>query len=489
MTKACPSRLALLLCGTLFACQLGGQERVREPLPLDVGISLNNHLGRSSFNLSPDGQWLAHSWATDENVLKGGTFTRTGVSGGDGFDRKQAGLTNVKTGQTILLGRPENFNWAPVWSPDGNRVAYFSDEGGEAGVWIWEKVTNKTWRFPGVIARSFFGFEIVRWSMDSQRLLCKILPEGMTISEANSLLPSEEKPDRFPRTGPNEPSVIVYKSPTNQQVDKSGTADLSNRELGDLAILDLRTHRVTRIASRLKSEWWEFSPDGKYVGYTATLGWELTGQQPIHQIAVYDPATGQTRMLAAKIHLNYGIEVSWSPDSSRIAYIDMAGAKGQLVIMSIADGATRTLSTANMPSFSQDPGCRPPLWDLAAENLYLDDADGKLWRFEVASGRGTAISDIPEHRIGAIVARAGKTTIWTTGSGRTAWVVAHESSGKTAGIFRVDLASGRTSAALEDNRAYADIFNLDANDETGEIAYVAEDQQHLQDAYIFNTPQ
>src|SRR2546429_5415836 len=49
--------------------------------------------------------------------------------------------------------------------------SYYSDEGGEAGIWIWEKATGKSERFPGVIVRSFFGFEIVRWTSDSHRIL------------------------------------------------------------------------------------------------------------------------------------------------------------------------------------------------------------------------------------------------------------------------------------------------------------------------------
>src|SRR5207249_669866 len=38
--------------------------------------------------------------------------------------------------------------------------------------------SGKSERFTGVIVRSFFGFEIVRWTYDSHRILCKILPEG-----------------------------------------------------------------------------------------------------------------------------------------------------------------------------------------------------------------------------------------------------------------------------------------------------------------------
>jgi hypothetical protein len=163
-------------------------------------------------------------------------------------------------------------------------VAYYSDEGGEAGIFVWEKSAKQAERFPGVIPRSFFGFEILRWSSDSQRILCKILPDGMTMAQANALLPNSETPDRFPQTGPNEPVVIVFMSPGEpSEASRKGpgqAADLANRELGDLALLDLRSHRVTRIATHVKPHWWAFSPDEKYVAYTATLGWEPVTHSP-----------------------------------------------------------------------------------------------------------------------------------------------------------------------------------------------------------------
>ncbi len=482
MSKGCPApkRLWLPLYFALFfASSLWAQERSREPLPLDVAVSVNNHSGRSGLDFSPDGQWLALAW--------------NGVSSADEKDRSLAALTNVKTGQVIKLGGSSSSSWSPVWSPDGNRVAYYSDEGGEAGIWIWEKASRKTQRFPGVIPRTFFGFEIVRWSADSQRIFCKILPEGMSVAEANALLPDSESGDRFPKTGPNEPSVIVFNSlekkrdSWKEQAVKSGALDWTNRELGDLAILDLRSHGVTRIAKHVKSAWWAFSPDEKYAAYTSLLGWEPNSQQPIHQIVLDELDSGQTRTLATKIHLGYGIELNWSPDSRQIAYIDSGlGSKGEIVVLSVADGTARTLNGGKTPGFSEGEGERPPLWDALGQNVYAIGNDGKFWKIQVASGQGLAIGDAG-HRITAIVTRAGKPTLWTTDGGRCAWVIARERTGTRAGVFRVDLDSGQIEPAIEDDRRYANLFNLDASEATREIAYVAQDQQHLPDAWVLDT--
>ena len=145
-------------------------------MPLNIAVAASAHDTRSSFNLSPDAEWIAHTWTTDEAVPEGRFYTPTGVSFAGGNKRKQAAVTSIKTGQVVQRGSATTFNWAPVWSPDANRVAYYSHEGGQAGIWIWEKTTGKVERFAGVIPRSFFGFEIVRWSSDKSCDLTALPP-------------------------------------------------------------------------------------------------------------------------------------------------------------------------------------------------------------------------------------------------------------------------------------------------------------------------
>jgi dipeptidyl aminopeptidase/acylaminoacyl peptidase len=121
-----------------------------------------------------------------------------------------ATLSNVRTGEVIRLGSAEAASWAPVWSPDGRRVAFYSDEGGTAGLWIWDRSTGRSTRIPDVIVRPFFGFETVQWAADGRRLIVKALPAGITVAQANGL--EEARPGqarRFPEAGPDEPSVSV----------------------------------------------------------------------------------------------------------------------------------------------------------------------------------------------------------------------------------------------------------------------------------------
>jgi dipeptidyl aminopeptidase/acylaminoacyl peptidase len=77
----------------------------------------------------------------------------------------------------------------------------------------------------------------------------------------------------------------------------------------------------------------------------------------------------------------------------------------------------------------------------------------------------------------AIVARASDPTIW---------VVAQDDSGSKSGFFAVDPSTSRVRPGLQEARAYRGIFNVDVSRATGEIIFVASDQQHLDDLWIYN---
>lgn len=491
-------RIAVLRSTTTIALMLGltgppvfaqASRTAREPLPLEVAASLHTHNARSSFDLSPDGQWVAHTVELDETIARDShRYTATGFPLAEGDSRMQATLTNTRNGEVIHLGGAGSASWAAVWSPDGKRVAFYSDEGGETGIWVWEKATGKAERFPGVIARPFFGFEVVWWTGDSQRLLCKVLPAGMTIKQANALGGDSEGTHRFPAVTPGQPSVFVLRARKETTVETKPKTEGDVRwAVADLAILDLRTRTIARIAERTQPRFYAFSPDEKCVAYTVLKGWEANSQQPSFDLVVYDLARGTTRTLAKNIRLGYGMEWSWSPDSRYLACIASGQVtEGEIVVVSVTDGSAKTLKDKGVPSFAPGEGERPPLWDASGEHLYAL-GDGDLWRVDAASGRGTKVGSISGWEMRAIVTRPELPTIWSNDRGRTAWVTARERAGQKAGILRVDLVTGKTQVALEESKRYYGVFNLDASDVTGEIVFVAKDQQQVGDVWVLNT--
>jgi dipeptidyl aminopeptidase/acylaminoacyl peptidase len=474
--------------------------KLREPLPIEVAVLLHGHNGRSSFDLSPDGQWIAHTVSTDESVPRdtiSQTYSPTGFSFAEGDSRMVIHLTNTKTGEVIQLGGPKSTSWAAVWSPDGSRVAYYSDEGGEAGIWIWERATKKATRFPGVIARPYFGFEFVRWSADGQRIMAKILPEGVTIAQANAIVRDggRSSTPKFKKVGPGEPSVIVRSfEPKTAKGHTTTTTSGRSAPVGDLtyahvdlAILDLRTSSVTRIVRKTPVRVAVFTPDEKTVVYTVLKGWEANTQQSNYDIAAIELAGGAARVLESNARLEYGVEWSISPDGKTVAYIP-SGQLGspELVLVPVAGGGSRTIAGGNLKDSKIGQGEYAPLWDTKGENLYAL-GDGKLWKVTVASGDAKSIGAIPGWTIRATATPFGQPIIASPDGGKTFWVTAREPAGTKAGIFAIDAATGEVREGFKGEQALDGIFNLDLCASTGEIAYVSTDQQHLDDVWMFNT--
>jgi dipeptidyl aminopeptidase/acylaminoacyl peptidase len=257
--------------------------------------------------------------------------------------------------------------------------------------------------------------------------------------------------------------------------------------IGDLAVLDVRTGTVARLVQRTAVRAWAISPDGRQVAYTVLKGAEPNAQQANLDLAVVDLGGGASRTLAVNARLGYGIEWSWSPDGRSIAYISSGQlGTGEIVVLPVAGGTERVLKPAGAPNFGAGEGEYPPLWSADGGHLFAT-ADGSLWRIDAVTGKGAAVANDANWLIRATVTPFGQSTIWSTDGGRTVWVVARNRAGTKAGIHAIDLITGRRRAVLEEMKSYSAIFNLGANERTGQIAFVSTDQQHLHDVWLLDT--
>lgn len=495
--KALAIGASLLVMG-VHAVSAQTPAKIREPLPLEVAASIREHNTRSPINYSSDGEWIAHTIQSDETIPRdtlSDIFAATGFSFAEGDSRMEATLTNTRTGEVIRLGSRTSSSWAPTWSPNGERVAFYSDEGGEAGVWIWEKSTRTSRRFPGVIARPFYGFERPQWSRDGQKLLVKTILEGLTLTQANVLGGKPSGQSGFPAVGPDEPSVIVQRAgfEAEKPVDGKDTTSESARDnmiglSADLALLDLRTQQFTRIARNGPISTYVFSPDETHVIYSMRTGVEPNAQQNLYDLVMVDVSSGATRKVAGNIRGRYGNEWSLSPHGKTIAYIESGqAAKGGVFVIDITTGQQRALEGEGSPNFDHY-GEDAPLWDAGGKHVYaVEPHVGNLWRFDVVSGRGSILAAISGWKMVSIVSPYGQSTMWTTDQGRTAWVTAREQSGREAGIYAVDLNSGKVRAGVREEKTYSEIFSLTASEATGQIAFVSASQQHMHDIWTFDT--
>ncbi len=488
-------RVLLFLGCTCFAIQLSdAQEQLMKPLPIDVLASGRDLVGRIPIDVSPNGEWVAYTYFTDD-TLPGWIYSNTGVPDFDGSRRMAAELRNTRSGETIALGDSHSSSWAPIWSPDGNRLAFYSDEDGEAAPWIWERASRKAHRIPNVIARPYWGWETMRWMSDSRHLLCKILPGGISVAEANSKISNPEAEERltFPAVKSGEPSVLIYKSPRPKDGAKAGEFTGKDRSApdtfaSDLAILDVQTNGVEKIAKDISSRWYEVSPDDHYIAYNTLVKDTVNGWS--YDLKLYDLARRETRVLASNIRLHAGNEMAWSPNSGLIAYHSIVSfpdtraadsGSGQLSVTDIA-GRTREFKSPDGTSFSRQ-SYRGPLWNSEG-SAFFDLSGGKVWRFDIQTGIAAVAVEIPGSRIVSIASRRDRESI-LSGNNRI-WILAHSQDDKKDRLYTADLASGIIETVLDTDQTMRGLFDPIGNESDGRIVFVANDQHHLDDIWGFD---
>ena len=152
---------------------------------------------------------------------------------------------------------------------------FYSDRGGQAQLWVWEKAANRLRQVSELTVQPFFGDEVVRWTPDGRKVLCKVLPEGMTLEDTLDLIvgppkaTNDEKKDSLS-------STLIYRSPMASKQDdcvdcsqeNTLKPDVTNVYLSNLVLIDISDGSVERIARRVKVMDYWLSPDGTKIAFT-----------------------------------------------------------------------------------------------------------------------------------------------------------------------------------------------------------------------------
>jgi dipeptidyl aminopeptidase/acylaminoacyl peptidase len=467
---------------------------VREPLSLEAASAVQRLSARVPLHFSPDGGWVAHTVATHERVARDPAtqaFTATGVALTEGDARMEATIVHTRSGETVRLGGSASSSWSPVWSPDGERVAFYSDEAGEAGLWVWERETGERRRVSEATVRPFFGFEGPRWSLDGERLVVQVVPEGMSVADANARDPfgSGNGSSRSDAS-----SVVVRRAGFGPADGAEGAGPASGGlpsgfldfRAVDLAVIDVATGEEVRIARGSAVGFHRWSPDGRSVAYTAMTGMVPNSQQAVYDLVLHDLESSSSRTLVRELRLAYGIEWEWSPDGSHLAYVSSGSmGSGEIVLVSPADGTETILGDDDTPSFDRGAGEVPPLWSADGSQVFAV-GDGEVWRLEVATGKAERVAEIPGWRVVMIASAPDRSTVHSTDRGRTLWVLARSGDGRSA-IHAVDLETGATRLALEESKSYRwPAFSFTGSDATGELAFISTDLQTLDDVWLLD---
>lgn len=180
---------------------------------------------------------------------------------------------------------------SPSWSPDGNRLAYVSFEGGRPSIWIQEVVSGQRRK-----VASHKGINgAPSWSPDARRL-------AMTLSKDG------------------DPEIYV---------------------------LDVQTGALTRLTNNAgidtEAVW---APDGQSLVFTS----DRSGRPQIYRVAMNGgPAQRVT------FEGDYNARASFSPDGKKLAMVNGDGGKYRIAVKNLENDLTRVLTDGTLdesPSFA-----------------------------------------------------------------------------------------------------------------------------------------
>ncbi|HEV7473564.1 MAG TPA: S9 family peptidase [Pyrinomonadaceae bacterium] len=320
--------------------------------------------------ISPNGQWVVYTVSAIEGNETISTLWLARV----GLD-----LTNVPTSTAPATSqRNETSDWGsartsvspllsgswnasnPRWSPDSSKIAFLSDHNNQSGLWV-VNLDNRQPRFvAAVLSTNFFityTGESLAWAPDSKRIAYISATEELTETpEANP-----------PRDDPRVIDRIQYKSrtafsdrrrthvwitaidrPEPQQLTSGYFYDhaitfspsgdeiafISNHEAdpdannnSDIFAVDLHGEMRQITATRGCEYEPAWSPDGKWIAYTATRR-DVTTIDSVAEdthVWVTDPAGKERRELTATQDRR-ARDPQWSGDSQVVLYV--AGDRG-----------------------------------------------------------------------------------------------------------------------------------------------------------------
>lgn len=476
----------LLICLIAFTATVIGEEEEMNLLTINDLLKFNKFVPGVPIDITSDGNWIAYNTQNREQFEGGGgdtAYSKTGVMIEMAYGT--VWVTNTRTGEHRNLTPDWGSSWAPRWSPDGTRLAFFSDKVGKPHLFIWDRESDDMRMFSSKIVHTSFGFEVPKWTLDGRFVLFK------SVSSTDIPIDDEFQPDirqAMPKTSHGPSFVEIWTSPKRQfreQKDTSGQENIrsSRKKRGrgnrDLSIADTETGKIFSLMQEYRVTNYDIAPNGEYVAVTVYLGFETpTSRQLIYDLYVLplpkegnEASSTEIEPLVRKIPLGDGITVSWSPDSKYVAWVTVSNggefASGKAYVVDVQTGIVRNL-TESLDDYLGNP-YRPPLWIGESDALLC--VNGYVWKVPL---NGDAVQNLTENfgSFGNVFYRGEGYTPWTVDG--TMILTTYDD-----GFYRLSLTDNTITLLHKDEHrsVHAGRFRQDVAEETGECIYVVESNQ------------
>ncbi|MBF6024081.1 S9 family peptidase [Lysobacter niastensis] len=338
---------------------------------------------------SPDGNTLAYTVST-ANLAEDKTQSDLWRVGYDG------------TGRVRLTDTPKHSEWRPQWSPDGKSIAFLSDapmpgedeDDATTQVWLMPAGGGK----PRRLTKFADGVEDFVWSPDGKRLAL--------------IARDPERPAGTPK--PKNPPPIVTE---RYQLREDGVGYLDGRRK-HLYVFDIASGRADLLTPGAHDEQLpSWSPDGRLIAYVTKRGVD-PDRHLNFDIYVIEPKAGAaerqlTTFTGSDLDPYWETRPTWSPDSTRIAYLRSGEDKWiyyapwQLAIVDVATGTERIPAPI-------DRCFTKPHWSPDGRSVYALVEQSRvtnLSRIDLDSGQVTAVTQGARFDYDLDVSRDGRIAV------------------------------------------------------------------------------
>jgi dipeptidyl aminopeptidase/acylaminoacyl peptidase len=263
-------------------------------------------------SVSPDGRWVAY------------TVQRLNAQINSGYSELWKVSIDGKSTQQLTFSK-EYSNSLPKWSPDGKWLAYLSDTGSENTTQIWLMPANggKSLQVTNINGEvSDFN-----WAPDSQNI---------------AFIGNEDQSGSLENAELDKPIIV-----DRYQFKADGSGYLTDVH-DHLYMYTIGTKKTIRLTSGDHDEYLPaWSPNGKYIAYVTRRGKE-SDRHFNYDIYLIEPKINGkeqqlTHYIGSDMDPDFESYPSWSPDSTKIAYLRNKEDKwiyyspSQLAVVTIAD--------------------------------------------------------------------------------------------------------------------------------------------------------
>ena len=385
-------------------------------------------------------------------------------------------LVNVQSGESRNLTPNWGTSYCPAWSPDGKRLAFYSDKHETAQLWIWEVGEDEPQLASDVMIRPFLAFTpSPLWTPDGTRIIVRL--------HAETEIGEEPPPDE------EKTSVTVFESPIAGQSENAfrprRTAWFDARYRADIGIITVATGEVQTLAHGFYPSGIRVAPDGSAAAFMSFQGIE-SNSQLFYDLYLSPLNGGPPKLLADSLKFSWGLSFTWSPDGRYIAYMtENKEAKDELFLISTTDGSQLNLTQDTDIELTN--GSHPPLsplWSSDSKHLFWV-ARGDLWRISVADKTIEKLTDGFDRHVVRIVRCAQADTAWAPDNAEVIYIHTVHFKSAQSGFHRVNLKTREITQLVEEKRNYNPMGrNMDVAPQTGNIFYSIEDVRHPPDVWV-----